>query len=384
MSPRRADDELAAAYDHPAVRDLLAVFPGTPNTHVEAIETQTSPDDVPSRPPEQSSLRLVELTAADIPWRGTASATARPPADAIDIDLLPQQAPPASVLPFRVRFCDERLITLDPDQPPSSPVMQPPAESRQVRRARERREVKRPADVHHEPQTPPLCALTDSGNAEFFEQIVNGQLAFDHRARQWFEFNGHHWHPDTVKHVLERALGSVRQQQHAANRLSDADARKAALRWTIKSEDHRHLHDLLTLAAAKPSIAVDGTNWDRDPMLIGVINGVVDLTTRRFRDGQPADYITKVAPVRYDAAATCPRFEQFMTEIFRDHPDLVAYLQRVFGYCLTGLTDEQMFWIFCGRQQRQEHVAGGASAQHLRRECVDDALPHGDVDDRDV
>jgi putative DNA primase/helicase len=35
-------------------------------------------------------------------------------------------------------------------------------------------------------------------------------------------------------------------------------------------------------------------------------------------------------------------------EIFADHKELVDYLQRAFGYCLTGLTTEQVFWILWG------------------------------------
>src|SRR5204862_286720 len=49
-------------------------------------------------------------------------------------------------------------------------------------------------------------AYTDAGHAEFFERVVDHRLAFDHTARQWFEFDGHHWRKDTVKHVVERAV----------------------------------------------------------------------------------------------------------------------------------------------------------------------------------
>jgi putative DNA primase/helicase len=60
------------------------------------------------------------------------------------------------------------------------------------------------------------------------------------------------------------------------------------------------------------------------------------------------DYVTKVAPVRYDPAAQCPRFKQFLREVFADAVEIVDYLQRCFGYCLTGLTSEQVFWILFG------------------------------------
>jgi putative DNA primase/helicase len=189
---------------------------------------------------------------------------------------------------------------------------------------------------------------TDAGNAEYFEREAKGHLAFDHTARQWFKFTGHHWEPDKTKDVVERALKVVRQRQRDALLIPDSTERRAALKFSVKSEDRKHLTDLVDLASSKPTIRVDGSNWDCDPMLFGVQNGVLDLDTQRFRAGRPSDYITKVAPVFYDASAACPRFKEFIKEIFADHPELGDYLQRCVGYWLTGLTTEQVFWILWG------------------------------------
>lgn len=103
-------------------------------------------------------------------------------------------------------------------------------------------------------------------------------------------------------------------------------------------------------------LAMDGTAWDTRPLLLGVGNGVLDLEAGRLRDGAPEDYITKATPVVYDPGATCPRFERFMHEIFADHPDLGSYLQRCLGYALTGLTGEQVFWIFWGLTALSEPI----------------------------
>ena len=121
-----------------------------------------------------------------------------------------------------------------------------------------------------------------------------------------------------------------------------------AIRWAIGSENAARRENLMKCATKLKTLAVDGTAWDTRPLLLGVQNGVLDLEDGRLRDGAPADYITKASSVVYDPAARCPRFEQFMQEIFADCPELVAYLQRCLGYALTGLTGEQAFWIFWG------------------------------------
>src|SRR5689334_4196841 len=101
--------------------------------------------------------------------------------------------------------------------------------------------------------------LSDTGNAEFFEREADHRLAYDHTARQWYEFHGHHWRPDTVQHIVERAVETIRQRSRDAALVTDPDFRKRALLWAVKSEDRRRITDMLTLAQSKRSIAVDGT-----------------------------------------------------------------------------------------------------------------------------
>ena len=83
-------------------------------------------------------------------------------------------------------------------------------------------------------------------------------------------------------------------------------------------------------------------------MVFGVTNGILDLELGALRPGCTLDRVTKISPVRYDPAARAPRFARFLMEIFQSTPDIVPWLQRVLGYCLTGLTSEQQFWIWWG------------------------------------
>jgi putative DNA primase/helicase len=191
-------------------------------------------------------------------------------------------------------------------------------------------------------------ALTDSGNADYFEREADHRLAYDHTAKRWFEFDGHHWRVDAVQHVQELALDAMRARQHEATLIADKDAPQAALRWAIKSEDRRRIADFLTLAQSRPTIAVDASIWDPHPLLFGLQGGVLDLERGVLRPGLTMDHITRVSPAVYDAQARAPRFEQFLGEIFRSAPEIVPWLQRVLGYVLTGLTSEQAFWIWSG------------------------------------
>ncbi len=64
--------------------------------------------------------------------------------------------------------------------------------------------------------------------------------------------------------------------------------------------------------------------WERPPLNeVNVLNGILDVETKRLRDHDP-DFMSPVQiPVRYDPAATCPAWEQFVSETFpKDAQDL--------------------------------------------------------------
>jgi len=58
-------------------------------------------------------------------------------------------------------------------------------------------------------------------------------------------------------------------------------------------------------------------------------------------------YITKMMPVEYDRAATCPTFDAFLERI-QPSRDMRGFLQRWLGLSMTGLTGEQKFAFFYG------------------------------------
>lgn len=73
-----------------------------------------------------------------------------------------------------------------------------------------------------------------------------------------------------------------------------------------------------------------------------------DLRKGVLAEPKREDYITTIAPIAFDPGAECPKFLQFLNEIMGDNQDLVAYLQRVFGYVLTGDTSEHCLFFLYG------------------------------------
>jgi len=112
--------------------------------------------------------------------------------------------------------------------------------------------------------------------------------------------------------------------------------------------------DVLKLVrTGEGSLAIGGDEWDKNPMLLGVLNGVIDLETGILRPGKPEDYIKTIAPTIY-CGLDCPSpiWERFISEVFDGDEKLVTYIQRLLGYGITGLTNYHVIPIFWGPNGR--------------------------------
>lgn len=190
---------------------------------------------------------------------------------------------------------------------------------------------------------------TDSGNAEFFAAREGRQLRFDHQRGRWLQWDTHRWRPDVDGAVMRLAKDAMRARLTAATALTDDDKRKTAVRWALQSESRGRLDALIHLSRAESPLATAGGQWDRDPWLLAVGNGVIDLRRGQLRAGTREDGLTMGTDVPFDPHATCPRWERFIREVFADDADLVAYIHRAVGYALTGDTSEQCLFLLYGR-----------------------------------
>jgi putative DNA primase/helicase len=89
--------------------------------------------------------------------------------------------------------------------------------------------------------------------------------------------------------------------------------------------------------------------FDKHEHLLAVRNGVVDLRTGKLHPHDPKLLLTRRVEFDYLPDAQAPRWTKFLTEVFPNHPDMPAYLQRVIGYGITASTDEQCFIVHYGK-----------------------------------
>lgn len=189
---------------------------------------------------------------------------------------------------------------------------------------------------------------TDTGNAEALAFLQEDSLRWDHRLERWLSWTGKRWKIDRNGEVYRKMTSAIRDRQRAFIELEDIDKRKAAVKFGMSSENKRRLQNAIDLAKNITPLSNDGENWDSDLFLLGVENGVIDLRTGQLREARPEDQITMNTNITYDPNAKAPRWEKFLDEIFPEHPEIGAFIQRAIGYSLTGDTREQCLFICYG------------------------------------
>jgi putative DNA primase/helicase len=129
--------------------------------------------------------------------------------------------------------------------------------------------------------------------------------------------------------------------------LSRRDTRIFAMNFAMSFENRGRLQAAIALAQDDPRVRLNYKLLDADPLLVGVLNGIIDLRSGEFRQGRREDLITKRCNVIYDPAATCPNWMAFQERISGIHEGLIAYKQKALGLLLSAEVPEKL-WIAHG------------------------------------
>jgi putative DNA primase/helicase len=188
--------------------------------------------------------------------------------------------------------------------------------------------------------------LTDLANTDRFVTACGADVHWVEGWGRWVVWDGRRWAPDAVRTVETLARNTLRAYVADANALEDDKERRARIEHGLRSESGGRLEWMVKLARAPLAVPADA--FDRDPWLVNLPNGTLDLHTGALRAHERQDLLTKLAPVAYDRTAPCPRWERFVLEIMGGDAADVAYLRRVVGYTLTGDVRHHVFFLLYG------------------------------------
>ena len=188
--------------------------------------------------------------------------------------------------------------------------------------------------------------LTDIGNAARFVNQCGDDFRFCGAWGKWTHWDGTRWRLDVTGHTIKAAKKVALSIHTEAQTEPDLERQRKIGQFAIASQRRERLTAMVELAKCELSITPD--DLDANPFLLNVLNGTVDLKTGKLQPHDRRDFLTKIAPVKFDPAATCPIFTAFLDKIMDRNARMIGYLQRIAGVCLTADVREQELHLFYG------------------------------------
>jgi putative DNA primase/helicase len=187
-----------------------------------------------------------------------------------------------------------------------------------------------------ETETFEVPTLTENLLASEFTNRHREDLLYCHQWGKWHYWDGHRWRPENTLGVYSLARQLVRDR-------APENARLAA-----RIESAATVNAIVSLARADRVHARESRDFDPDPWLLNTPAGTVELETGETRPHRRGDHITKVTAVA-PSTDPAPLWSACLATWANGDTELIAFLQRLCGYWLTGSVREEKLVIVYGR-----------------------------------
>lgn len=201
--------------------------------------------------------------------------------------------------------------------------------------------------------------FTDVTNGVRFVNQHGDLVRYIAEDKSWVAWDETRWKPDTLGESVELAKAtavSIYDEAKAGESFGAPCSNKEAAEWATTSLGAGKLAAMLKMASTERQVAISAEVLDRDVYLLNCANGTVDLRTGELRPAEQTDLITKSTGVVFDADATCPKFDDFLSWAMLNRPELVAYVWRIIGMSLSGDVSERLVLFFHGTGKNGKDV----------------------------
>lgn len=204
-------------------------------------------------------------------------------------------------------------------------------------------------------------ALTEMGNAFRIVDHHGDDLRFDPENNAWLYWHQEGgWRVDTYNRVA-RGLAALLHKEIYEEARSDLENAPLYLRWSRHSQTEKVINASVNLFKNFDSVRLSASMLDGNTELAGFDSGrqVVDLRTGSVRAALRSDYVTKSLSVSgIGDSAKAVRWRLFLEQIFNGDAELIAWVQMLCGYMMTGKTVEQVLVFAYGFGRNGKSVFG--------------------------
>ena len=192
---------------------------------------------------------------------------------------------------------------------------------------------------------------TDIGSGRLFADCYRDIVRFVPERKSWYCYRDGIWSADvgslqTMELCKELADALVRYTLTIQNERQRQDYLKYCSKWQTRRTRETILKD------AQSIHPISIREFDSDPYVFNCHNGTLHLDTMAFTPHSAEDLLTKISPASFDPNAQCDRFLSFVNEITSGETDKARFLQKAFGYGMSGDTRYECLFILYGAKTR--------------------------------
>ena len=203
------------------------------------------------------------------------------------------------------------------------------------------------ADLKPEENVRFSCA-DDIAMGELFANVFKGCLRYNETAAAWMHYDGAVWREDpaglaadALAKLLQRAL-YIRCAD-----LPDGSAfRKRCVKLSELTMRRRMISDAMSFFPCRQS------DFDAQPYLLNVQNGVLDLRTRTLLDHAPDLMLSKICNAKFEPDADGSTVNTFISQVMCDDAEKAKYLRAALGYSLLGTSEQEQMFLAVGTSTR--------------------------------
>ncbi len=131
-----------------------------------------------------------------------------------------------------------------------------------------------------------------------------------------------------------------RNKRRAIRKIITEILRKFEQDYSKKKEN-----DILSLLGNLTLVSIE--DFDKNPYILNIINGLLNILTEKIRDHDPEYLSFKRIPITYNPDMSCPLIDAFLIDIF--HKEDIPFIEEYNGLCLTPIMDFQRALLLHGK-----------------------------------
>ena len=199
----------------------------------------------------------------------------------------------------------------------------------------------------------------NDGHASMLFEYIGGNIKFCTEQGKWLLYKNGYWVRD--ENLLEIKADAVEMYEGlkatvkamVAERNYDKDEKKKAKDALMKKikgfGSNSGVNSIINYATSYRDFRISENQLDSHDELLAAGNGIINLRTGELLPFDRQLYITRKTEINYYPDVPPPEeFMQFLDVISDHNQEWVSYLQLCLGYCITGGTNQEAFFVLHG------------------------------------